>query len=231
MGFYYLDIWYFILVVPALLIAAYAQFKVKSTYRKMDAIRNSKGITGAMAAQAVLRFYGINDVSIVPIAGSLTDNFNPKTKVISLSEAVFSGTSIAAVGIACHEAGHAAQHAENYLPIKVRNSIIPVCNIGSMIGLPLAILGVFLGFTGLIYVGLILYGAVFAFQLVTLPVEFNASRRAIKVIEDTNLLYGDEISKAKNVLSAAAMTYVAAMLTSLANLLRFIIRFTRNNRR
>lgn len=227
---YYMDYWYIILVIPAMIIAAIAQFKVKSTYKKYDKILNSRNITGAYAAQAVLSHYGITDVAIRPIAGSLTDNYNPQTKVISLSKNVYSGSSVAAVGIACHEAGHAAQHATDYVPIKIRNSIIPVCNVGSMIGIPLALIGYFLGFGLLVKVGIMLYSAIFIFQLVTLPVEFNASRRAIKVIEETGLLYDDEADGAKNVLKAAAMTYVASMIVALANLLRLILRFSNKRR-
>ena len=217
---------YFVLVVPFIIISMIAQYKVKSTYKRYAAIQNFRGLTGAAAAQQVLSYYGITDVTIRQISGTLTDNFNPTNKVISLSGDIYNGTSIAAVGIACHEAGHAAQHAENYAPIKIRNSIIPICNIGSTIGLPLAILGYILGFGPLVYVGLILYAAVFVFQLVTLPVEFNASSRAMKVIKETNLLFEDEVDGARSVLAAAAMTYVAAMLVSLGNLLRFVIRFS-----
>ena len=225
----FLDRYYLILVVPFIIISMIAQYKVKSTYKKYAAVGNFRGLTGAQAAMQVLSYYGITDVTIRQISGTLTDNFNPTSKVISLSSDIYNGTSVAAVGIACHEAGHAAQHAENYTPIKVRNSIIPICNIGSTIGLPLAVLGYFLGFGLLIYAGLILYAAVFIFQLVTLPVEFNASSRALKVIKETNMLYEDEVDGARSVLSAAAMTYVAAMLVSLANLLRFVLRFS--NRR
>ncbi len=235
MYYYGFDIYYFILVIPAFLIAMIAQVGVKSTYKKYSARANSRGLTGAMAAQAVLRFYGIEDVIIQPTAGTLTDNFNPSNKVISLSEGVYSSSTVAAVGIACHEAGHAAQHALGYKPIQVRNAIIPICNLGSTLGLPIAILGLFLtpympGFSFLIYVGLFLYAGVFVFHLVTLPVEFNASRRALKVIKETDLLYNDEYDGAKKVLVAAAMTYVASMLVALANLLRLFLRFTRNNR-
>ncbi|MEE1011801.1 MAG: zinc metallopeptidase, partial [Acutalibacteraceae bacterium] len=175
----------------------------------------------------VLQYYGINNVQIQMTQGKLTDHYDPRANVIRLSPAVFSGSSIASVGIACHEAGHAAQHAEDYKPIKIRNSLIPVCNIGSSLGIPLAVIGLFMGFEPLIIFGLALYGAVFLFHLVTLPVEFNASRRAIKVIEDTNLLYDEEVKGAKKVLSAAAMTYVASMLVALANLLRLVLRFNR----
>jgi len=229
MNGFYIESSYFLLVLPAVVLALIAQVKVKSTYKKYSGVPNTRGLTGAQAAQAVLSYYGINDVMIQPITGSLTDNFNPKNKVISLSEGVYNSTSVAAVGIACHEAGHAAQHAENYAPIKIRNSIVPVCNIGSMLGIPLAIIGLMLSFEPLIYIGLILYSAVLVFHLVTLPVEFNASRRALKVIDENSMLYGDEYSGARKVLSAAAMTYVASMLVTLANLLRFFLRFTKRN--
>ncbi len=223
----FLDYWYFILVVPAMILAAWAQFKVKSTYNKFSNVLNTRGITGAYAAQAVLSHYGITDVGIEEVAGKLSDHYDPKAKVIRLSQGVYGSNSIAAVGIACHEAGHAAQHAQEYIPIKIRTALVPVCNIGSTLGLPLAILGAFLGFEPLITVGLVLYAAIFVFHLATLPVEFNASRRAINVIDETNLLYDDEIKGAKKVLSAAAMTYVASMIVALANLLRLFFRFNR----
>lgn len=224
---FFIDYYYIILVIPAMLISLWAQFKVKSTYKKYSGISNSKNITGAYAAQAVLTHYGITDVRIERVAGTLSDHYDPRSKVIRLSEGVYSSNSIAAIGIACHEAGHAAQHAQNYVPIKVRNSLIPICNIGSTLGVPLAIFGYILGFEPLISIGLLLYAAITVFQLVTLPVEFNASRRALRVIDETNLLYDDESGGAKKVLTAAAMTYVAAMLVSLANLLRLILRFNR----
>ena len=166
---------------------------------------------------------------IEQVSGKLTDHYDPKAKVIRLSQGVYASTTIAAVGIACHEAGHAAQHAQNYAPIKIRNSLVPVCNIGSTLGIPLAILGYFLGFEPLISIGLLLYAAIALFQVVTLPVELNASKRAMKVIDETGLLYDDEQGGAKKVLTAAAMTYIASMLVAIANLLRLILRFS--NRR
>lgn len=234
LGFYSMDsTWlYLILVVPAFIISLIAQAKVKSTYSKMAKVRNTSGYTGAQAAAAVLRHYGILDVRIEETSGKLSDHFDPRSKVIRLSREVYYGNSIAAVGIACHEAGHAAQHAQSYAPIKLRNSIIPVCNIGSYLGLPLAFAGYFLGFEPLILVGLGLYSLIAVFQLVTLPVEFNASARAVKVIDETGLLRGEEeISGAKKVLSAAAMTYVAALAVTLANLLRFAILFLGRGRK
>lgn len=229
MPYFYFDYYYLILVVPALLLALWAQVQVKTTYRKYSRVPNSRGMTGAYAAQAVLNFYGITDVRIERVSGNLTDHYDPRSKVIRLSDGVYNSSTVAAIGIACHEAGHAAQHAENYAPIKIRNAIIPVCNIGSTIGIPLALIGWIFSFSILIYVGLGLYAAVFIFQVATLPVEFNASRRAIKVIDETQLLRDDEIGGAKKVLAAAAMTYVASMIVSLANLLRLLLRFS--NRR
>ena len=228
----FFDPLYLVLVVPFIIISMIAQYKVKSTYAKYSKVRNTRGLTGAQAAQAILSYYGITDVAIQMIGGTLTDNYNPKTNVISLSQDVYNSTSVAAVGVACHEAGHAAQYAENYAPIKLRNAIIPICNFGSSLSIPIILIGAFLaarvaqGFSVLITIGILLYATVFIFQLITLPVEFNASRRAIKVISETNLLYDEEVSGAKKVLGAAAMTYVAAMLVSLANLLRIIIRFS-----
>lgn len=229
MPYFFIDYYYIILVIPAMILAALAQFKVKSTYNKFSKVDNSRRITGAYAAQAILSHYGISDVRIEQTSGRLTDHYDPKSKVICLSEGVYNSTSIAAVGIACHEAGHAAQHAEDYKPIKIRNSLIPVCNIGSTLGIPLAIAGYFFGFEPLITIGLLLYAAIFLFQVVTLPVEFNASRRAINVIGERGLLADDEVPSAKKVLSAAAMTYVASMIVALANLLRLVLRFRRND--
>ena len=228
---FYFDYYYIVLVIPALILSLAAQAFVKGAYKKYSGVKNSRGITGAMAAQMVLNANGVSDVAIAPIGGSLTDNFNPKTKVISLSTGVYGSTSIAAVGIACHEAGHACQHNEQYTPILLRNKLIPVCNIGSTIGLPLAIVGWILGFGSLVYIGIALYAAVFVFQVATLPVEFNASKRAINIIAENRLLCGDELEGAKKVLFAAAMTYVASMIVALANLLRFIMRFSGRDRR
>ena len=223
------DYYYFILVVPALIIAGIAQLNVKKTYNTMAKIANRKRLTGAQAAAMVLNNYGINNVRIEVGQGRLSDHYDPRSNLIRLSPEVFSGTSIAAVGIACHEAGHAAQHAQNYIPIKIRNAILPVANIGSTLGFYLAIFGYFLGYGLLIDIGIILFASVTVFQLVTLPIEFNASRRAISVIDENGMLYEDEIPKAKKVLFAAAMTYVASLLVSVMSLLRLILR-TRNRR-
>lgn len=230
MPFYYgVDIYYFLLVVPAFLLALGAQIMVKSTYSKMSRIRNSRNLTGAQAAARVLYEHGITNVRIERVAGTLSDHYDPRSNVIRLSEGVYDSASVAAVGVACHEAGHAVQHAQNYVPIKIRNAIIPVCNIGSTIGLPLAFIGLILDFGFLFWLGILLYGLVALFQFVTLPVEFNASRRALQAIESTGMLSGDEYKNARKVLTAAAMTYVAALAVSIANLLRLILRA--NNRR
>lgn len=219
------DYYYLILVVPALILSVIAQISVKGTYKRMSKIRNSGNITGAAAAARVLSYYGINNVRIEPINGELTDHYDPRTNVIRLSSKVFSGSSIAAVGIACHEAGHAAQHAQNYSPIKVRNAILPFANIGSSAGIWLAIIGYFLNFGVLVDIGIILFAAVVLFQLVTLPIEFNASARAMKVIDETGMLSFDEQKGTRKVLTAAAMTYVAALIVSIMSLLRLILRF------
>lgn len=229
MPFFYLDYYYLILVVPTLIFAIFTQIWLKNTYKKYSGLRNARGLTGADAAMNVLRHYQIYDVKIEHISGRMTDHYDPRTKVIRLSEGVYNGTSIAAVGIACHEAGHAAQHANGYVPIKIRNAIIPICNIGSMAGIPLAIIGLFLSSELLINVGLLLYSFVAIFQLATLPVEFNASARAISVIKDSGMLMADEVPGARKMLTAAAMTYVAALATSLANLLRLLLIFGRRN--
>lgn len=229
MGWLYFDQYYLLLVVPAMIIALIAQINVKSTYSKMSKIRNIRGITGVEAAQAVLTYYGITDVTIQRCPGTLSDNYNPRNKTLNLSQGVYDSDSIAAVGIACHEVGHAIQHATGYAPIKIRNFLVPVCNIGSSLGLPLAIIGYVMGFEPLISIGLILYSFIAVFQFITLPVEFNASSRAMAAIEERGLLYDDETGKARKVLSAAAMTYVASLIVSLANLLRLVLRF--GNRR
>jgi len=222
-----IDEYILMLVVPAMIFSLVMQIMVKSAYKKQSRVRNARGITGAMAAQMVLDSYGIQNVRIEMTRGRLSDHYDPRAKVIRLSEGVYGAASVAAVGIAAHEAGHAAQHAKRYVPIKVRNAILPVCNIGSMLAVPLMILGFMLDFFGLVTLGLALYALIVVFQLVTLPVEFNASRRALRAIEGQNMLQAEELIGARKVLTAAAMTYVAALVVSLANLLRFLLRFSR----
>lgn len=230
-GFFGGTLLYIILIIPALILSICAQIAVKKAYAKYSEQYSKSGYSGAQAAYAVLKYYGITDVRIEQCSGNLTDHYDPKSKVIRLSEGVYSSTSIAAIGVACHEAGHAAQHAESYLPIKLRNYILPVCRIGSYAGIPLAMLGLFLSFEPLVSVGLLLYSFIMIFQLVTLPVELNASKRAIGVIEDTGLIRSEEeLNGAKKVLRCAALTYVASLAVSLANLIRFILMFSRRRR-
>ena len=230
MGWLYYDSYYILLVVPMLILSLVAQAMVKSTFNKQSKVLSSRGLTGEQAAARVLYHYGITDVRIEHSpSGRLSDHFDPRSKVIRLSDGVYNSSSVAAIGVACHEAGHAAQHANGYLPIKVRNAILPVCNVGSRLGIPLAIIGYFMGFEPLVSIGLLLYALVAVFQLVTLPVELNASKRALAVIDETNMLGDDEIGGAKKVLTAAAMTYITALLVSLAQLLRLVLRF--NSRR
>lgn len=225
MFYYWPDYYYIILVVPAMILSIIAQINVKGTYKRYSNIHNSRGLTGAMAAQRVLAFYGITNVRIEQVSGTLSDHYDPRANVIRLSSGVFSGSSIAAVGVACHEAGHAAQHAQNYAPIKIRNTILPIANIGSSCGILLAVVGYFLSFSFLVNIGILLFAFVVLFQLVTLPIEFNASFRAVRVIDQTGLLDADEQRGAKKVLTAAAMTYVASLLVSIMSLLRLILRF------
>lgn len=211
------------IMIPVIIFSFICQIKVNSNFKKYSKIRNSRGLTGAEAAYRLLQLNGVTDVRIKKIAGSLTDHYNPKTKEICLSESVFDSSSIAAVGVACHEAGHACQHAVGYFPLKIRNAVIPVTKFGSALGIPLALLGLFFSFEPLIIAGIVLYSAVALFQLITLPVEFNASRRALAVIDANGFLIGEEYSGAKKVLTAAALTYVAALASSLATLLRLIL--------
>ena len=211
---YYIDYYYFILIVPVLFISLICQARVNSAYSKFSRLNNMNGLTGADAARRVLDFYGIQNVRIEHIRGKLNDHYDPRDNVIRLSDGVYGSCSVAAIGIACHEAGHAAQHAENYTPIKVRNALLMPCQIGSRAAIPLAVIGIFLG----------------SQLLVTLPVEFNASRRAVDVIENTGMLSYDELPGAKRVLKAAAMTYVASFAVSAANLLRLLL-LTNNKRR
>ena len=226
MSFFYmmLDPTY-VLVVIGLILTVIAQIQVKSTYSKYANVGNSRGLTAEAAARMVLDYYGIEDVKIARISGDLTDNYNPKTNVISLSDTVYGSSSIAAIGVACHEAGHAAQYARGYFPIKIRSFIVPICNIGSMLAVPVALLGVILNSLNMIYVGLILYSLLVVFQFVTLPVEFNASHRALQVINEADILSEQEYKGARSVLAAAAMTYVAGMAASLLNLFRFALIF------
>ena len=237
MPYYYFDWTYVVLVLPCVILSLWASANVNSTFRKYSRQYSARRLTGAEAAQRVLSANGVHGVRIERISGNLTDHYDPSTNVIRLSDDVYANTSTAAIGVACHEAGHAVQYAEGYAPIKLRAAIIPVTNFGSRLAMPLIMLGLVLSFLGnfsytLVYIGIACFGLSLVFQLVTLPVEFNASRRAMLAIEEGGLLTQEEQKGAKKTLKAAAMTYVAATATALAQLLRLLVIFGgRNNRR
>ncbi len=226
-GYYGIDYTYLVLVVPALIISLFAQYRVKSTFSRYSQERCVSGLTGAETARRILELNGIYDIRIEHISGDLTDHYSPNEKVIRLSDSVYNVQSIAAVGVAAHECGHAVQYAVGYAPIKVRNAIIPVTNIGSTLSFPILLIGLILNFQALVLVGIALFSIVTLFQLLTLPVEFDASRRALKTIDERGMLTPEEYTGAKKVLSAAAMTNVAALLTSLAQLLRLMLLYGR----
>lgn len=227
---FYIDPFYLYLVVPALLIAMWAQFKVSSTFKKYSAVKSERGYTAAMITRQILDENGLNNISIEHVAGNLTDHYDPNGKVIRLSDSVYNSTSVAAIGVAAHEAGHAVQYAKGYFPIKIRAAMIPVTKIGSSLAIPLAVIGIIMGSELLSGIGIILFMAVVLFQLVTLPVEFNASGRAIAAIEEKMILSDEEQKGAKKVLTAAALTYVAALIVAIANLLRLVLLRNRNER-
>ena len=223
-----------ILLIPGLIAAAIAQAKVSSAFRKYNAVKSRAGLTGAQVAERVLRDSGVYSVKVERVAGHLSDHFDPRTNVIRLSDSTYSSTSIAAAGVAAHEAGHAVQYAQNYAPIKLRNKIIPVCNFGTPMAFVLLLISFFLTEDlayPLIYIAVGLYSLTTLFQLITLPVELDASRRAMQSLENTGIYTGEELIGSKKVLRAAALTYVAALLTSLLSLLRFMLIATRGRRR
>lgn len=225
LGYMYLDPLYIILVIPAVIIAAIAQANVSGTFSKYSKVRTARGYTGAEAARAILDANGLYNVRVERVAGNLSDHFDPRQNVIRLSQGVYDNATVAAVGVAAHESGHAVQYATGYAPIKLRNAIVPVTQFGSSLSIPVLLLGFFMGLQPLVYAGIILFSAMVVFQLVTLPVEFNASSRALAIIEEQELLGSEELRGAKKVLGAAALTYVAALLVSLMQLLRIILRF------
>ncbi|MBR1972886.1 MAG: zinc metallopeptidase [Oscillospiraceae bacterium] len=236
-GYYYGFDWtYLYLVLPCIILSLWASHNVNSTFQKYSRQYSLRRLTGAEAAQRVLSANGVHGVRIERISGNLTDHFDPKTNVIRLSDSVYNNTSTAAIGVACHEAGHAVQYAHDYAPIKLRAAIIPITNFGSRIAMPLILAGILFSAMGsfsdtLVYLGIAAFGLSFVFQLVTLPVEFNASRRAMQAIESANLLTEEEQRGARKTLTAAAMTYVAATAVALAQLLRLIAIFGGNRRR
>ena len=227
-----IDMSYVILVLPCILLSLWASSNVNSTFKKYSSQFSSRGLTGAEAARRVLSAHGVGNVRIERVSGNLTDHFDPRTNVIRLSDNVFGNTSTAAIGVACHEAGHAVQYAQGYAPIKLRAAIIPVTNFGSRLAMPLILIGLLLAAFGnlsvlFIDLGIACFGLSLVFQLVTLPVEFNASNRALRAIADSNLLTEDEQAGARKTLRAAALTYVAATAVAFAQLLRLILLFGR----
>ena len=234
MFWFFYDYWYIVLVMPAVIFSIIASISVNSTFKKYSKKRSSRGITGAEAARRVLDANGLYSVKVERVRGDLTDHYDPRNNTIYLSESVHDSPSTAAIGVAAHEAGHAVQHAKEYLPIKIRSAIIPITNFASSLSLPLILLGLVLEGSGLLilaYIGVACFGMSTVFQLVTLPTEFNASRRAINALEGYGILSRDELGDAKKVLSAAAMTYVAALAVSLMQLLRLLLIVSGNNRR
>ena len=237
MPYYYGFDWtYIVLVLPCLILSLWASSSVNSTFKRYSAQYAASGITGADAAQRVLSHNGVYGVRIERVSGNLTDHFDPKTNVIRLSDSVYGSSSTAAIGVACHEAGHAVQYAKHYAPIKLRAAIIPITNFGSKLAMPLILLGILFSFMGnlsytLVYLGIACFGLSLVFQLITLPVEFNASHRAVQAISESGILNQKELIGAKKTLKAAAMTYVAATAVALAQLLRLIVLFGGRRRR
>ena len=226
-GYYYYDPTYMLLVISALI----SQFLVNSRFSKYSRVRSRSGMTGAQAAERILQSQGIYDVAIQRVSGKLTDHYDPRNKTLNLSDAVYASTSVAAVGVAAHECGHAIQHARGYAPLSFRSALVPVANIGSQLSWLFIILGIFFGGSHtLIMIGILMFSAAVLFQLVTLPVEFNASGRALKLLSETGILQKDEVSDTRKVLSAAALTYVAAATTAVLQLLRLLRLFGGNDR-
>lgn len=213
----------FLLLIPALILSLYAQFAVKNTFNKFSKMGTQRGVTGAQVASSILRQHAITTTGIESVPGTLTDHFDPRANVLRLSQGVYDSSSIAAVGVAAHEAGHVLQHEEGYFPIAFRNTILPVARIGSSLSMPLLFIGFILNSLNLLYIGIGLFSFAVLFQLVTLPVEFNASKRALISLEDGGFLTQDELPGAKKVLRAAALTYVAAAIASALQLLRFLL--------
>ena len=241
MYLYGIDYTYIIFVVPALILSLIAQVLVKGRFSRFDKIISKRNLTGAQAAQLLLQKNNIYDVKIVHINGQLSDNYNPSTKILSLSDSTYNSTSIAAIGVAAHETGHAIQHAVGYSPLSLRSTLVPAANIGSQFGPTLAVLGIIFGGTSkasdyisifqlITNIGIILFSLAVLFYIITLPVEFNASRRALKILRDSNTLNTTELKGIKKVLSAAAMTYVASAITAIGSLIRLIVLSNRRHR-
>ena len=229
-GFYGMFDPTYVLVIIAFLLTMFASFGVQSTFKKYDKIRNSRGLTGADTARRILDANGLYNIRVERVAGNLTDHFSPKENVIRLSDSTYSSQSVAALGVAAHECGHAVQHQVGYVPIKIRNSIVPVVNVCNMLAMPLFIIGLLLQIFNLALIGAALFGMVLVFQVVTLPTEINASRRALATITEMGLLEGDEYKGAKKTLTAAAMTYVAAVAATALQFLRLLMLANRRRR-
>ncbi|MDA8213044.1 MAG: zinc metallopeptidase [Clostridia bacterium] len=221
---------WFVLVLPAFLLALYAQFKVKSTFARQSKVAASSGASGAQVARGLLDSQGLHSVPVELTPGSLSDHYDPKSKVLRLSPEVYHGTSVAALGVAAHEVGHAIQHRQEYVPLNIRNSFFPVANLGSSLAMPLIFVGFLLGFAKLALLGIVAFSFAVFFQIVTLPVEFNASNRALALLENRGYITRAEVGPTKKVLDAAALTYVAATLVAIAELIRFILMFLGQSR-
>ena len=227
-GYYYgIDMTYLVLVLPAFLFSLWAQMKVNSTFSRYSKVRSLRGLTGAQAARYILDRNGLTHVRIEQVAGYLTDHFDPRTNVVRLSQSVYNVPSIAAVGVAAHECGHAVQYAVGYGPMKLRAAIIPATNFGSKLALPLILIGLLFNSSQLLLAGILLFSLTAVFQLVTLPVEFNASSRALRTLDQQGLLTQEELAGTRKVLTAAALTYVAALLVALAQLVRMLLLYNR----
>ncbi|WP_026660740.1 zinc metallopeptidase [Butyrivibrio sp. AC2005] len=223
----------YVLVLIGAVLCMLASAMVRSTYSKYARVRSMSGMTGAQVATEILRRNGINDVAVVHVPGDLSDHFDPRNNTVNLSDSTYGSTSVAAIGVAAHECGHVMQHHTGYVPIKIRSALVPAANIGSKIGLPIIILGLIIGMTPLAKIGIWVFSIAVAFQLVTLPVEFDASHRALVMLEEYGILAHDENAQARKVLTAAALTYVAAAASSILQLLRLvlIVNGNRSNRR
>ncbi len=220
-----------VLLVPAILLSLYSQFKISSSFRRYSQVRSRRGMSGAQVARAILQSQGLYDVRIEPIGGRLSDHYDPRTRVVRLSEDVYQGSSLASVAVAAHETGHALQHAGGYFPLQLRSTFVPVANFGSSLGPILILVGFFMSsFNFLLQIGILLFSFAVLFQLITLPVEFNASNRAMALLQEGGMLDGDEVRGARSVLNAAALTYVAAALAAVLQLARFIILAQGRNR-
>ena len=227
MFFYYFDRYYWILIVPAMIFAMWAQMRVSSTFNRYSKVGSARGLSAAQVCRQILDENGLFAVRVERVSGNLTDHYDPRSNVIRLSDSVYNSTSVAAIGVAAHEAGHAVQYSVGYVPIKIRNSIIPVSKLGSTLSMPILLVGLLFNSGVLVEIGILLFSTMALFQLVTLPVEFNASGRALRTLSDYHILDDEEIRMAGKVLKAAALTYVAALLSSAAQLLRLILLYGR----